>query len=273
MSERIAAARTRTRRHAAPGTVLALMLLAACEQKSAPPPPPQTDRLAALPLERNSVTVSGISAGGYMAVQFHVAHSSLVQGAGVIAAGPYYCAENSMRHALGRCMKGDSNIPVNDLIGSTSQLALDEAIDPIAGLADDRVWIFHGSADPVVAKPVTDALQAYYAALVDPRNIESIERAGAGHVFPTRDASTAPCRETASPFIGNCALDGARALLEHLYGAFPASTTAGPAGELSEFDQRSYAKAANSAGLAKQDGCTFRPTAGQATRVRPVAST
>ncbi len=55
------------------------------------------DRLAALPIAAGSVTTSGISAGGYMAVQLHVAHSALVNGVGVVAAGPYYCAENSLR--------------------------------------------------------------------------------------------------------------------------------------------------------------------------------
>jgi poly(3-hydroxybutyrate) depolymerase len=41
------------------------------------------------------VTVSGISSGGYMAVQFQVAFSKLVKGAGILAAGPYDCAEGA----------------------------------------------------------------------------------------------------------------------------------------------------------------------------------
>jgi poly(3-hydroxybutyrate) depolymerase len=246
---------------AVPWVVFGLLLGACGEQSAAPPAAPKSDRLPRVPVASDSVTVSGISAGGYMAVQFHVAHSALVHGAGVIAAGPYYCAENSMRHALGRCMQGDSEIPVDQLIGATSQLALDEAIDPIAGLADDRVWIFHGSADPVVAKPVVDALRAYYSALVNPAHIAAIEGEGAAHVFPTRDKTAAPCDQTASPFIGNCDIDGARLLLEHLYGGpFAAPTPAAPAGELREFDQRPYGKAAKSAGLADK-GFLYVPAA------------
>ncbi len=38
----------------------------------------------------SNVTVSGISSGGYMAVQFHVAFSSVVDGSGVVAGGPFY---------------------------------------------------------------------------------------------------------------------------------------------------------------------------------------
>jgi phenylpropionate dioxygenase-like ring-hydroxylating dioxygenase large terminal subunit len=53
-------------------------------------------------------------------------------------------------------MKGGEEIPTARLLEETSQLALDGAIDPIAGLADDRVWIFHGAADPFVAVAVAD---------------------------------------------------------------------------------------------------------------------
>jgi hypothetical protein len=124
------------------------------------------------------------------------------------------------------------DIPVDELVGTTSQWALDEAVDPIAGLADDRVWIFHGTADPVVAPVVVKALQAYYAALVLPANIAMVEHPTAGHVFPTRSAAAIPCDQTQAPFIGSCDVDGARLLLEHLYGPFPARKAAAEAGEL-----------------------------------------
>ena len=49
-------------------------------------------------------TVSGLSSGGYMAVQLHVAHSASVRGAGVLAGGPYYCAQGSVWTAAWNCM-------------------------------------------------------------------------------------------------------------------------------------------------------------------------
>jgi poly(3-hydroxybutyrate) depolymerase len=218
------------------------------------------DRLAALPIAPDSVTVSGISAGGNMAVQFHVAHSALVHGAGVLAAGPYYCAENSLRLALGRCMQGDEDIPVDELAGITSQLALEEAIDPIAGLVDDRVWIFHGGADPVVARTVVDATEAYYATLVDPRGIARVELADAGHTFPATGPGLQACGETDTPFIGDCGLDGARQMLEHLYGPFaPAAGPAAP-GTLQPFSQAGYATGAGAGSLAAR-GWLYVPAA------------
>lgn len=60
--------------------------------------------LAALGSDSSGVTVSGISSGGYMAVQFQVA-TKLVKGAGIgIAAGPYDCAEGSAVRARPNCM-------------------------------------------------------------------------------------------------------------------------------------------------------------------------
>ena len=38
-------------------------------------------------LTRDKITVSGLSSGGYFAVQFHVAFSSTIKGAGIIAGG------------------------------------------------------------------------------------------------------------------------------------------------------------------------------------------
>jgi poly(3-hydroxybutyrate) depolymerase len=228
---------------------LGLMALAACGRGEEPAA--AEARLPKLPLDPVAVTVSGISAGGYMAVQFHVAHSALVQGAGIVAAGPYFCAEGSMRHALGRCMKGDEEIPTARLLESASQFALDGAIDPISELATDRAWIFHGAADSIVRTPVVDALEAFYLALVEPRQVVRVGHPRAGHTFPARDATLADCAAAEPPFVGSCDFDGARALLEHLYGPLDDGSAARPDG-LVEFDQRPYSASSGSAGLAEQ---------------------
>ena len=38
-------------------------------------------------------SISGISSGAFMAVQFATAWSSIIQGVGVVAGGPYWCAQ------------------------------------------------------------------------------------------------------------------------------------------------------------------------------------
>lgn len=61
------------------------------------PDPAPRSTAARLPgglgLDRGTVTASGLSSGGFFAHQFHVAHSDLVTGAGIIAGGPYGCVE------------------------------------------------------------------------------------------------------------------------------------------------------------------------------------
>lgn len=39
-----------------------------------------------------------------MAVQVHVAFSSIVNGSGVFAGGPYHCAEGNLVEAMDECM-------------------------------------------------------------------------------------------------------------------------------------------------------------------------
>jgi poly(3-hydroxybutyrate) depolymerase len=218
----------------------------ACEGRA----PPVARRLPELEIVPGSVTVSGISAGGYMAVQFHVAYSGLVNGSAIIAAGPYLCAESSLRLALGRCTRGDPEIPVAQLATLTSQLALEDRIDPISDLVSDLVWIFHGEADDVVAKAVVDALQSYYETLVDPRGVVRIDQAETAHTFPTATSGT-PCRESVSPYVGRCDYDAAGEMLRHLY---PRLAPRGDVddGNLLEFDQRPYAELAGTSALAER---------------------
>jgi poly(3-hydroxybutyrate) depolymerase len=51
------------------------------------------EKLGAYNVNINTTTVSGLSSGGYMAVQLHVAFSSFIKGAGIFAGGPYHCAQ------------------------------------------------------------------------------------------------------------------------------------------------------------------------------------
>ena len=51
------------------------------------------DPLPALGADLTQTTVSGLSSGAYMAGQFQIAYSQLVIGAGIVAGGPYACAE------------------------------------------------------------------------------------------------------------------------------------------------------------------------------------
>src|SRR5262249_5823096 len=71
--------------------------------------------LPPLHADLSETSISGVSSGGYMAVQFHVAYSSLVSGVGVIAGGPYNCADRSLWRATHHCMHPDPFNPVPEV--------------------------------------------------------------------------------------------------------------------------------------------------------------
>ena len=56
-----------------------------------------------LKIDADKVSVSGISSGGFMAHQFHVAHSGNLMGVGIIAGGPYHCAQGDVMRGMLTC--------------------------------------------------------------------------------------------------------------------------------------------------------------------------
>ena len=94
-------------------------------------------------------------------MQTHVALSDRVGGVGVVAGGPYHCAEGSVGNALGRCMSGE-NLDVFQLVSFTREAATSGNIAATESLHDARVWIFRGARDAVVSSAVVDALADFY---------------------------------------------------------------------------------------------------------------
>ena len=200
--------------------VLFLFAVIASEAKA----PPLVSVKASGPL-----SVSGISAGGYAAVQFHVAFSSTVTGAGIIAGGPFWCAEDNVEIALHACMTNPEYIDVNYLVGITKTTALTGTIDAPSHMRSSRVWLFSGTQDTVVVPGVVFRLLSYYNTFVDSTNIATEFNLSAQHSFVTADYGSgcnylgmpsARCvsHVLGSPYINNCGFDSAGALLQHIYG-------------------------------------------------------
>jgi hypothetical protein len=192
--------------------------------------------LPALNIDATQTTVSGISSGGYMAVQLHVAYSSRFQkGAAAIAGGPFNCAEGSVISALTRCL-GNAPIPVADLIAGTDKLAREGLIDATSNLAASKVYVFSGASDSAVKEATSTALVTYYQNYLPAANIVHKKDIAAEHAFVTDDFGGA-CLTKATPFINNCQFDLAGELLQHLYGKLNARKSGALDGSLSEFDQ------------------------------------
>ena len=170
-----------------------------------------------LNIDTERVTVSGISAGGQMAHQLHIAYSDLFSGAGIIASGPFGCADGSLATAMARCMgKTDGPMPVAELAASINTAAEEGLVADTKNLANDPVWLFHGTLDTTVAAEVNDATGALYAEFIPANQITYVNDVEAIHNFPARGQGSA-CNVMQAPFVGDCDYDAAGEILNHLY--------------------------------------------------------
>ena len=220
------------------------------------------DPLPALQAEKD-VTVSGVSSGAYMAVQFHVAHSRTVKGVAAIAGGPYYCAQGSLWTAYYNCMTPGLWTPLPGaafLKIQTDLLARAGQIDGTENLAQARVWLFSGKNDRTVAQEVVKGLSAYYA-LYGAKPVFVADRP-AGHAMVTEKAGN-DCTLTEPPYINHCDYDAAGELLRHLLGPLVAPG-AKASGKLLSFDQRPYANGDPEAISMALDGFVYVPAACEA---------
>jgi poly(3-hydroxybutyrate) depolymerase len=186
----------------------------------------------------DDTSVSGISSGAYMAVQFAVAESSLVQGVGALAGGPYYCAQDDVNLATGRCMVGPAP-SIDTLTSAAHRWAAGGEIDTLSNLARQKVWLFNGYDDGVVKRPVTDALYAFYKTYDDEGNMYYKDDIGAAHAQVT-DSFGQTCNVTGGDFINNCGYDAAGLILQHIYGSLNPPNTGTLSGSIVAFDQSAF---------------------------------
>ncbi len=196
--------------------------------------------LAAYNVKLDESSVSGISSGAYMAVQFAVAHSAVIKGVGAIAGGPYYCAQNSTNTAYRNCMVGYPAYPtVAPLVETTTNWASGGDIDPTTHIANQKVWLFSGYNDGVVKKGVTDVLYGFYTSFTAPANIFYKDNLPAAHSQVT-DSWGQACSQTGGDFINNCGYDAAGQILQHIFGTLSQRNTGTLAGTIQQFDQSEF---------------------------------
>ncbi|MFI7321588.1 PHB depolymerase family esterase [Streptomyces venezuelae] len=208
-----------------------------------------------------STYVSGVSSGGYLADQLHVAHSAVFEGAGIFSAGAYDCAQGSVNTALYACM--DTYMPRKtpaQLERLTRERAAAGRVDPVANLAGDRVWLFHGGNDRTVDRPVNDDLATYHRDFGADVAYDTSSAAGHAWVSPLGKVA---CASTASPYINTCGTDPEQAMLTHLFGApVNPATTAPLDGTLVRFDQNRHVPGGNAAAVSMgKDGFAYVPEA------------
>ena len=220
------------------------------------------DSLPAFLADPDQTSVSGLSSGAFMAVQYQVAFSSTVKGAGVVAGGPYYCAGTLGYGAVDICVGMVPFLPPNPSLMLIAADAFANAgqIDPLADLKNDRIYVFSGTKDRVVYPQAVDATVEFFKlAGVPSTNISYVNQLPAGHAFITR-AFGNDCAANEPPYINRCTVKGqgydqAGALLTHIYGKLN-SPVKSVRGRIVTFNQREFAAA--SSGMA-EDGYVYVP--------------
>jgi hypothetical protein len=167
---------------------------------------------AAVPLPRYNVdtsraTVSGLSAGAFMANQLGYAYSSYFKGVGMFAGGPYMCAGHNNYTA---CM-------YNATVGSAQLSTLQGDIAAWSGSQIDEkanrgaeVYLFVGASDYTGrAQPMAPPGPVHDNG-VTAANLATVSRAGTAHVPDgLRRHRQQHVRSTsASPYISNCGYEG-----------------------------------------------------------------
>ena len=139
-----------------------------------------TPSLAAYGVDLQQTSVSGVSAGAGMAVQIHVAHSSIMRGVGIIAGVAYDCSDSrlppvSQRVARGlKCIDGgpSSAGPTAQPFRLTAQPT--PRMSPVpstilrSNLPRQKIWLFSGYNDGEVRRAAMDAVAQYYGHYVPP---------------------------------------------------------------------------------------------------------
>ncbi|MGA7993364.1 MAG: fibronectin type III domain-containing protein [Bradyrhizobium sp.] len=203
-------------------------------------------------------SISGISSGGFMAVQFGTAWSSVIKGVGIVAGGPFWCAQADANdafdafslpflNATGLCMSGKPLADLGHFIGKADAESASGGIDSLQGLSRQKIYVFHGYNDDKVAQSVTDATVAFYRHYLGGSNRGNLyyqTSIGAGHSFvvATNPHSGGPneCNVTAGPFIDACGYDQAGIILQHIYGPLNAPNRGQLNGSVKRFDQSIY---------------------------------
>lgn len=197
--------------------------------------------LPKLNVDTHQTTVSGLSAGAFMANQLGYAYSATFMGVGVFAGGPYMCAGHSNYTA---CMY---NASIGSSMLSTMQADINAwsgvSNDSKANVASQKIYLFVGTSDYTVGpNPMNAVQQQYLDNGVAPGNLEYVKRDNAAHVFPTDFSGSGDnaCNSSASPYISNCGYDGAGAAFTRFYGALNARNEAPSDANYIEFDQSAF---------------------------------
>ena len=222
----------------------------------------------------SDVTISGVSSGAAMAVQYAVAHSQSIAGVGGIAGPAWGCADGSPSQAVNDCMCGRHALEPK--IDAARQLATSGKIDSLflSGnpQALKRSYVFHSPADDTVVEQSGKASVAFLSAFIgdDPKvdwgnTVDGSDKAGHGIIAP--DSSNESCQANGkeTTYVRRCgAEDNVGKMFHALYdpnSVFDSSRRVNniPGNEVWQFDQKQLIDQVKRSSKVAPDGALFWP--------------
>lgn len=192
---------------------------------------------------KDDVTISGVSSGAAMAVQYAVANSASIAGVGSIAGPGWGCAQGSFSKALFDCMCGRNEVPTYTTDAIKAALTKPADLDPLISDPNDpnriipkalkRFFVFHSRADATVTtKPEAQAIAFLKEFIPDPKGDvdrgkkdDHSNRAGHGILAPN-GLDSCVARPSDKTYIRDCGgHDNAGRLFKALFGTPVAATS------------------------------------------------
>lgn len=175
----------------------------------------------------SDVSISGISSGAAMAVQYAVGHSGSTVGVGSIAGPPWGCADGSASQAINKCMCGRQS-PDNK-VNEARQLAASGKIDSLSAsnkpLRLSRSFVFQSPADATVVEKSGKANIAFLSSFIGNNSevdfgnaVDGSNKAGHGIIAPDSHNKSCQADGTETTYIRYCgAEDNAGKMFHALY--------------------------------------------------------
>ncbi|CAG7733773.1 unnamed protein product [Allacma fusca] len=140
------------------------------------------------------LTISGFDSGGDMASQMHVAFSKNFRGVAMFASIWYMCSPYGFMYYREKCGKGANKI--SNGINAARNNARNMLIDPLAGLADQKVYHWIPNRDELVDQAIRTQVKTFYEKVgVKPANI-MLKYQFSYHIMPTANTADPLCRES-----------------------------------------------------------------------------
>jgi len=207
----------------------------------------QPSPLPRLQIDTKQISVSGISSGADFTVQFHVAFSDVLMGAGVFAGEPYHCAvtrfkDDPPKIPYDHCKTYPNWVNVT-LLGEYAKEEENQGnISPLDNLIDHFIYLYRGEKDPIYLPGSVENTGEFYKLFLKSGTQVLLENTVPSlHCIPTVNYGT-PCGIEGDPHgIERCNYDGAGICLSHIYQKTPLKPPGMATDDnLFDFDQTLY---------------------------------